>query len=295
MDRETVRGDFGPTAVSSKLGWLLSGPISGATANSVDTFTTNLIISGEFGRRISSGDDELKSTLKQFWETESIGIRESEDSSINQLSRSFLKNIKYKDSRYEVSLPWKEEKMDVPTDYNYCYNRLRSLQCKLRKEPELLEEYNNTINDQLKRGVVEEVPPEEVGGVVNQASGEEKPIHYMPHHSVVCQDKDTTKLRVVYDGSAKSESEGRSLNKFLETGPNFIPHLFDVLVRFRWNPVAISADIEKAFLMVGIDPNDRDMLRFLWPEDPERLNSKIRHLRFCNHLPTLKFVPKPVS
>ena len=117
----------------------------------------------------------------------------------------------------------------------------------------------------------------------------------MPHHAVVRQDKDTTKLRVVYDGSAKSESEGRSLNKFLETGPNFIPRLFDVLVRFRWNPVAISADIEKAFLMVGIDPNDRDMLRFLWPEDPERLNSKIRHLRFCNHLPTLKFVPRPVS
>ena len=28
--------------------------------------------------------------------------------------------------------------------------------------------------------------------------------------------------------------------------------------------------------MVGIDPNDRDM-----PEDPKRLNSKIRHLRFC--------------
>ena len=69
---ETVRGDFGPAAVSSKLGWLLSGPISGATTNSVDTFTINLIISGESGRRISSVDDELKSTLKQFWETESI-------------------------------------------------------------------------------------------------------------------------------------------------------------------------------------------------------------------------------
>jgi hypothetical protein len=86
---------------------------------------------------------------------------------------------------------------------------------------------------------------------------------------------------VVYDGSAKSDSGGRSLSEFLETGPNFIPHLFDVLVRFRWNPVAISADIEKAFLMVGIDSSDRDMLRFLWLEDLERLNSKIKHLRFC--------------
>ena len=261
---ETIRGDYGRTAISSKLGWLLSGPINGAGTNSVDTFTTNLIISWEFGNRSANGDDELKSTLKQFWETESIGIREPEDSSINQLSKSFLKNIKYEDHRYEVSLPWKEEQMDVPTDYDYCYNRLKSLQYKLRKEPELLEEYNNTINDQLEKGVVEEVPPEELGNAENQASGEERPIHYMPHHAVVRKDKDTTKLCVVYDGSAKSDSEGRSLSEFLETGPNFIPHLFDVLVRFSWNPVAISADIEKAFLMVGIDSSDRDMLRFLW-------------------------------
>jgi hypothetical protein len=205
---ETIRGDYGPTAISSKLGWLLSGPINGAGTNSVDTFTTNLIISGEFGNRSANGDDELKSTLKQFWETESIGIREPEDSSINQLSKSFLKNIKYEDHRYEVSLPWKEEQMDVPTDYNYCYNRLKSLQYKLRKEPELLEEYNNTINDQLEKGVVEEVPPEELGNAENQASGEEIQIHYMPHHAVVRKDKDTTKLRVVYDGSAKSDSDG---------------------------------------------------------------------------------------
>ncbi len=91
----------------------------------------------------------------------------------------------------------------------------------------------------------------------------------------------TTKLRVVYDGSAKSDGEGRSLNESLETGPKFIPHLFDVLVRFHWNPVAISADIEKAFLMVEIDLNDQEMLRFLWLEDPQSLNSRIKHLRFC--------------
>ena len=102
----------------------------------------------------------------------------------------------------------------------------------------------------------------------------------MPHHAIVRKDKDTTKLRVVYDGSAKSDNKRRSLNEFLETGPNFIPHLFDVLIRFRWNPVAVTADFEKAFLMVGIDPSDRDMLRFLWLEDPKSLNSNIKHLRF---------------
>jgi hypothetical protein len=42
----------------------------------------------------------------------------------------------------------------------------------------------------------------------------------MPRHSVVRTDKNTTKLRVVYDGSAKQ-------------GPNLIPKLFDILIKFR--------------------------------------------------------------
>ena len=48
---------------------------------------------------------------------------------------------------------------------------------------------------------------------MNQVSGEERPMHmhYMTHHAVVRQDKDTTKLRVVYDGSAYNlkAKEGR--------------------------------------------------------------------------------------
>ena len=54
------------------------------------------------------------------------------------------------------------------------------------------------------------------------------------------------------------------MNDCLSTGPNYIPHLFNILVRFRSYAVGLVADIEKAFLMVGIDENDRDMLRFLW-------------------------------
>lgn len=58
------------------------------------------------------------------------------------------------------------------------------------------------------------------------------------------------------------------MNDCLQTGPNYIPQLIDVLINFRWNPIALTADIEKAFLMVGINDANKGMLRFLWFKDP---------------------------
>ena len=70
-----------------------------------------------------------------------------------------------------------------------------------------------------------------------------------------------------YDGSATTEMRDYSLNNCLFTGPNLIPQIFYLRVKFRQNPVGLVADIEKAFLMIGINEEDRDMLRFLWLKD----------------------------
>ena len=43
--------------------------------------------------------------------------------------------------------------------------------------------------------------------------------------------------------------------------------IFDLLVRFRTYKVALTADLEKAFLMVSVDEADRDVLRFIWVDD----------------------------
>ena len=58
-----------------------------------------------------------------------------------------------------------------------------------------------------------------------------------------------TKVRVVYDECAKSSKQDRSLNDCLEVGDNYIPLIFDMLLKFRRNTVDLTADIEKAFLM----------------------------------------------
>ena len=75
------------------------------------------------------------------------------------------------------------------------------------------------------------------------------------------EDKQTTKVRIVYDASTKST--GTALNDCLHAGPSLLSEISDVLMRFRYHPVALAADIEKAFTRVQIKEADRDVLRFL--------------------------------
>eukprot|EP00731_Ephydatia_muelleri_P005954 Em0003g202a len=56
--------------------------------------------------------------------------------------------------------------------------------------------------------------------------------------------------------------------------------LFEILLRFRLFPVALVADIEKAFLMVSVVKEDRDALRFLWLDDISSDCPSVQVLRF---------------
>ena len=143
------------------------------------------------------------------------------------------------------------------------------------KRPELLREYDEGIQQQLERGVIERVLQRSSDSEENSTG-----VHYLPHHGVVRKDKETTKLRVVYNGLATTASRTRSLNDFFLTGPHCVPRLFDILVKFRLNPVGLVADIEKAFLVVGVDEVDRDMLRFLWFKSIHDPKSEIVEYRF---------------
>ena len=115
------------------------------------------------------------------------------------------------------------------------------------------------------------------------APGNEKEVnaHYLCHFAVVRSDRKTTKVRVVFDGSAKSIPASFSLNDRLEVGENHMPLLFDTLVRFHSQPIALTADIEAAFLQIAISEDDRDVLRFLWFDDVNKENPTIVEYRYC--------------
>ena len=75
-----------------------------------------------------------------------------------------------------------------------------------------------------------------------------------------------------------------SLNECLHRGPIALPNMCGVLIRFRLYLIAVLADIEKAFLQIGVQEQDRNVMRFLWyadPTRPEKVEGNLSTYRFC--------------
>ncbi|XP_076477263.1 uncharacterized protein LOC143303109 [Bombus vancouverensis nearcticus] len=90
--------------------------------------------------------------------------------------------------------------------------------------------------------------------------------YYLPHHGVIKESSDTTKLRVVFDGSASSTT-GVSLNDALHTGPKLQEDLRHILLRFRSFQYVLTSDIEKMYRQFILRPEDRPYQKILWRAD----------------------------
>ena len=128
----------------------------------------------------------------------------------------------------------------------------------------MLSEYNQ--KDQLQADVIEKLEQHITEPEVGQ-------VHYLPHRSVIRNDKQTSKVQIVYDASSKIRNSP-SLNDCLLPGPSLTESLFGALIRF-----AFSANIEKAFLQIMLDESHRDFVRFLYFKDLDDLcSAKIKDL-----------------
>ncbi|XP_071637531.1 uncharacterized protein [Temnothorax longispinosus] len=89
------------------------------------------------------------------------------------------------------------------------------------------------------------------------------PVFYLPHHGVFKSDSTTTKLRVVFDGSAK-DLNGVSLNQMLRSGPKLQLDIVVILLRFRLGLVALTADVRQMFLQILVELGQCDYQRIVW-------------------------------
>ncbi len=66
--------------------------------------------------------------------------------------------------------------------------------------------------------------------------------------------------------------------------PALIKNLPRILLRFCLHKIAITLDIEKAFLQIGLQPEDHDSTPFFWikhVKDPKNLMALMAIWRYC--------------
>ena len=227
-------------AQETVFGFVLSGQVPGN--NKQCTSAQQLLVLNDFSEH----------EIRNLWELDYIGIM----SELSSVMSDFKKTIQFKEGRYWVSLPWKKDGKTLLMD-NLAEARewLTKLNRKLDKDPKLKFDYERVFKEWEDMGIIEEVPSKEINWKKN-------PLFYLPHRQVIRESSESTKIRPVFDASAKAKT-GVSLNDCLHAGPSLLPDLIEILIRLRRWKVALNADIQKAFLQICLQPEDKDVHRFL--------------------------------
>ena len=181
-------------AQNSVFGWIVSGCLSLGISASHRNVSHQLLC-------VNVCDD----TVRSFWELESVGIvSEDLESAVDPVLQEFENSVDFVDGRYEVKLPWRRGSSSrLQNNEKLAAIRLQNLNRCLTHEPELQVKYDSVIQNMWSSGIVEEVLPHE--------QKVDRPIFYMPHRPVVRETAVSSKVRPVFDASARGYN-GVSLN-----------------------------------------------------------------------------------
>ena len=243
-------------AQETVFGWVLSGKVS--RQNSKTGIVSPEPLLNHFG--MVTYDDKTECILKKFWEIETVEQACAWSVEEKMCEAHFVETcIREPSGRYAVVLPLKDG-VSLGESRSKAEFRLKQNERRFLRESEALyDKYNEVVEEYFNLDHAEAVPQNEL------CAGN---VYYMPHHGVVRESSSTTKLRVVFDASAKT-SNGLSLNDCLMVGPKIQDDLVDILLRFRTHPIGISADIAKMYRQVKLrDTATKDYHRFLWRQNP---------------------------
>ncbi|XP_036317930.1 uncharacterized protein LOC118732911 [Rhagoletis pomonella] len=228
-----IKKHNGVLAQATKFGWILSGIIKQKKPGKVTSAVTN---------------------LERFWELEEEQDEEAKVEDEMCLKKFEETTKQDADGRFIVEIPFKDD-MELGDSRKQAIARLLSMEAKFKESEKLGNDYKEFIHEYQNLGHMIKAN-EKVNGK-----------YYLPHQAVIRENKLTTKLRVVFDASAKT-SNGKCLNDIMLTGPKLQRDVFDIILKWRLWKVVITADVEKMFRQIKISEKDRVYHRILWREYP---------------------------
>ena len=238
-----------PTAFKTKFGWVLAGQTElPRIPHDIVAHHVTMV----------SCDD----MLHKFWEIESIenpnAILTPEEKAVQRHYEE--KHYRTESGAFVVPLPKKESSKQLGESRSKAVRRFISLEKTLRTK-EQREEFHSVMEEYFDLDHAETVPQLELDKAPDQ-------VFYLPMHAVRKEASTTTKLRIVFDASAKTTND-ISLNDMLLVGPTVHPPLVDILLHFRTHRIALTADVSKMYRAIRLIDSDKDLHRFVWRKDPD--------------------------
>lgn len=232
-----------PIYQKTKLGWIISGHIS-------DSYQDNSTQSSSCCLTTIQ-NDILHQTLERFWKQEEVP-RIQKYTEKEAECEAYFEKTHYRETngRYVVRLPF-EDNYELGNSYEMALKRFYSLEKSLNKNPKHREMYNTFMQEY-----------ETLNHMTLDKSADTSG-YFLPHHAVFKDTSTTTKIRVVFDGSAKS-SNGKSLNDISLAGPVVQSDLFSIVIRFRTHNFVLIGDVEKMYRQVNVAPEDRHFQKIIW-------------------------------
>ncbi|XP_037820360.1 uncharacterized protein LOC119609586 [Lucilia sericata] len=247
--RQHVLGNM--VAQNSVYGWFVYGPFK---INSLSLVTVDI-------NEKTRESNEICVQLRKFWETEEIfnsSVLSEEDKFCEKL---FAKTtFRRKDGRYVVKLPFRSE---FPEIINLSSSRYQAkkqylhMEANLAKKSNLLDIYNNILKEYIDLGHMKKCNSTEIEEHGKYYS------YYLPHHAVFRPESASTKVRVVFNGSRKTQSS-YSLNDILYSGPTLQSDLMTIILNWRKYEYVFNGDIEKMYRQIMINESDRPYQRILF-------------------------------
>ncbi|XP_055844957.1 uncharacterized protein LOC129911250 [Episyrphus balteatus] len=250
-----IRGPNGcPIAQRTSFGWVITGQFfEPEESNHFISFHSLL---------------DLSNLMQRFWEVEEVFPANSSivfDQAEEHFQLTFSRSP---DRKYVVHLPFKTPNPSFKNTLSLAVSRLFAMERRFAQNSKLRDLYSDFMREYIGLGHMIRIPRDEI----KCSNGR---CFYLPHHAVLKPDSSSTKLRVVFDGSAK-DSTGNSLNNALLIGPPIQRDLIGVCLRFRQHPFVFTADVVKMFRQIWVDDSDCDYQRIVWRDSPSK---EIEHFR----------------
>ncbi|XP_066261326.1 uncharacterized protein [Euwallacea similis] len=240
-----------PLLQKTKLGWIVTASIPQQSQSLRDRAACHMITNAQ-----------LHQQVERFWAVEECTQRSGAPplnpfDPCEQLFRSSTSQDS--NGRFIVNLPFNDKKDQLGESYHIAVKRLMSMERKFKSNAALHVEYVKFMKEYEELGHMSRLSQTRVEEVSHA--------FYLPHHAVIKEQSTTTKLRVVFDGSAMSTS-GLSLNDVQHAGYEVQDELFSILLRFRKHKYIVADDAKQMYRQIWVKEQDRAYQRILWrPND----------------------------